>query len=497
MKLFKNFIIPFILAIILFIPRPVSAAIELSELTTLESQLYNSLINSYSASFTEASYDCMFYKGSNGSRALVVFPTGYTVNSTNIYWDRYVNIFWAVDNWGSISLRSQNANYTSLWSSDMDTRKFYYDIFKTVPVFDYDSPTPLDIDVAGFTEWLSENPEFKDFIVNNAPWLDLSNDGNLGFLIDYYNAYGMYFDSFMLNHKHWEPIMIPDSQLPTSQQYDILRNMLKQQYNKYVLATQNTPVQQPSSPVYVDWNTPFIYPTNVPSDTITIENNNDSNYYYLREIIRLITVDINNDISHHFDDTNLLNNFVSVINDISFNLNGYLFPIMTEINDKLSGFLVPIVNIGDKLNDISLKLDSGGSGNCNYDESFWEYMLTPTYSGFDDLQQIFVDKFPVLDQITQVPDPDQILIGTSQTISLADSSSDSSAGSSETFSFTAPATFANGAFSNIEIPIIDFSRFSLAISAFKGIISVFALSIFSKWLIKFAPKLLNGYSSSD
>ena len=66
-------------------------------------------------------------------------------------------------------------------------------------------------------------------------------------------------------------------------------------------------------------------------------------------------------------------------------------------------------------------------------------------------------------------------------------------------SFEVPegSSFLNGSATGLKVPFSSFSKLLPAIEAFKGIISVIAIAAFSNWLIKFAPKLMHGYSSGD
>lgn len=435
-------------------------------------------------------------------------PTGYTpviCRAINFSYFLYAvsNVNDLIVDIESSSLRIRLLNYVRISLPIRDYNFSYYsgptytsakDIYYVYPFASVSSPPEFDdtkndyyalgIDAIGFSEWLHDHPAFFDTLKKNFPNFHWDDDlASTKFLMQWWNAYGGRTDAMIENFQELVDLGLVDENsvpLPPSPDYMwSLTSQIQKQYNKYNESLQTYPipsdVQQPS---VID--TPSI---------VAPSSDDSADTSLLKEIIRLLVLQINNDTQNN---TYIING----INDIMMPINNNIVPMMNNIVGALGGIAGGIANIDANLGDLVLKFgdDTSIGGGCNYDESFWEHMLIPHFTAFDDFQNDFIEKFPILTQLDSVPDPDRLLTTTTP-VQLAAASDDSVVSAQDlddNFSFVAPDSFANGAFSGISIPVIDFSKFALAISAFKGIISVFALSIFSKWLFVFAPSMLNG-----
>lgn len=142
--------------------------------------------------------------------------------------------------------------------------------------------------------------------------------------------------------------------------------------------------------------------------------------------------------------------------------------------------------------------DSGGFDTSEL-QDFLLYLFNPTYDSFDEIDIILKDKFDLteLEQFLLLEDSlNQNLLNENDT-ELIPLNTVGEGGESGTetiypsFKFTLPIS--NLTKVPLEIKLIDFDKFSIAITAFKGIFSVVIIFFFIRWLIRFFPKVLSGY----
>lgn len=326
----------------------------------------------------------------------------------------------------------------------------------------------LGVDKKGFLDWLIT--EGKDSVINSTGFSFTQTQ--LSLLVDVFDSYGNslfpFYSSLVKTFKLTQHSLTGASALLSTLQ-ELYRDYLD--YKNSIEIVEITP-DDSAKPHWRQDKTDNTLVTDHEDDTSVVS--------ILREILRTL-IYLPSSIRSSFSD--LATNIVSIM----YNWN--------RLFDYLNNLEFPSVEIPDN-------------------SSFLEYLFKPTFSDFDNLEAEVKDKFPILSQIEAVPDPDEVIIESNQIVSYA-STSDSSVDPDQPvlpsfesenvynndflFSFEVPegSSFLNGSATGLKVPFSSFSKLLPAIEAFKGIISVIAIAAFSNWLIKFAPKLMHGYSSGD
>lgn len=326
----------------------------------------------------------------------------------------------------------------------------------------------LGVDKKGFLEWLIS--EGKDSVINSTGFNFTQKQ--LSLLVDVFDSYGnssfWFYSSLVKTFKLTQHSLSGASALLSTLQ-ELYRDYLD--YKNSIEIVEITP-DDSAKPHWRQDKTDNTLVTDHEDDTSVVS--------ILREILRTL-IYLPSSIRSSFSD--LATNIVSIM----YNWN--------RLFDYLNNLEFPSVEIPDN-------------------SSFLEYLFKPTFSDFDNLEAEVKEKFPILSQIEAVPDPDEVIIESNQIVSYA-STSDSSVDPDQPvlpsfesenvynndflFSFEVPegSSFLNGSATGLKVPFSSFSKLLPAIEAFKGIISVIAIAAFSNWLIKFAPKLMHGYSSGD
>lgn len=325
----------------------------------------------------------------------------------------------------------------------------------------------VGIDKKGFLEWLIT--EGKESVINSTGFNFTQKQ--LSLLVDVFDSYGnnsfWFYSSLVKTFKLTQHSLTGASALLSTLQ-ELYRDYLD--YKNSIEIVEITP-DDSAKPHWRQDKTDNTLVTDQDDDTSVVS--------ILREILRTL-IYLPSSIRSSFSD--LATNIVSIM----YNWN--------RLFDYLNNLEFPSVEIPDNT-------------------SFLEYLFKPTFSDFDNLESEVKEKFPILSQIEAVPDPDEVIIESNQIVSY--SSTSDSADSDQPvlpsfeaenvynndflFSFEVPedSTFLNGSVTGVKVPFASFSKLLPAIEAFKGIISVIAIAAFSNWLIKFAPKLMHGYSSGD
>lgn len=323
----------------------------------------------------------------------------------------------------------------------------------------------LGVDKKGFLDWLIT--EGKDFVINSTGFSFTQKQ--LSLLVDVFDSYGNslfpFYSSLVKTFKLTQHSLTGASALLSTLQ-ELYRDYLD--YKNSIEIVEITP-DDSAKPHWRQDKTDNTLVTDHDDDTSVVS--------ILREILRTL-IYLPSSIRSSFSD--LATNIVSIM----YNWN--------RLFDLLNNLEFPTVEIPDNT-------------------SFLEYLFKPTFSDFDNLEAEVKEKFPLLSQIEAVPDPDDVIIESNQIVSYASTSGDPDQpvlpsfeaeniyNNDFLFSFEVPegSTFLNGSVTGVKVPFASFSKLFPAIEAFKGIISVIAIAAFSNWLIKFAPKLMHGYSSGD
>lgn len=401
----------------------------------------------------------------------------------------------------------------------------------------------LGIDVEGFTEFykLTVNgylDNLNKYFGDSFLKIDTST---IGYLVGYYNAYGssdknfsnincmpdlqpIFKDGFFI-HTPVGNIPLPSCFIRYSdykKYMDVLRVRLQSDYQDYLrmmsmLIPDVTPVIKDNSDLIVD----------VDTDTTDIT--------LFREIIRLLA-NISNNLTVNFSAVvNGLNAIANLLANINFNINpdidvdidpsvlgNNMVGLMNNLVGALNNLIVTLPSLLDNIN-ISANVP---------DEDFLTWLFVPTFDDFDEIYLETVEKFPVLQEISTLPDTElddvlglpvnnnpqidqQNLFNTYGSYKppenqpelpfLNDSEynysySDSDITSKDLFTFTVPAGQSNDLLKSVEgqtISIVNFKKFSKAIAFFKGVISVLAVYAFCKWLLQYVPKIVTGSATGD
>lgn len=428
------------------------------------------------------------------------------------------------------------------------SKSFASTFYSFDPVFDNsdktNNPVPLGIDVEGFTEFykLTVNgyiDNLNKYFGDSFLKIDTST---IGYLVGYYNAYGssdknfsninympdlqpIFKDGFFI-HTPVGNIPLPSCFIRYSdykKYMDVLRVRLQSDYQAYLrmksmLIPDVTPVIKDNSDLIVD----------VDTDTIEIT--------LLREIIRLLA-NISNNLTVNFSAVvNGLNAIANLLANINFNINpdidvdidpsvlgiNNMVGVMNNLVGALNNLIVTLPSLFDNIN-ISANVP---------DEDFLTWLFVPTFDEFDEIYLETVDKFPVLQEISTLPDTElddvlglpvndnsqidqQNLFNTYGAYKppedqpelpfLNDSEynysySESDITSKDLFTFTVPDGQSNDLLKSVEgqtISIVNFKKFSKAIAFFKGVISVLAVYAFCKWLLQYVPKIVTGSATGD
>lgn len=323
----------------------------------------------------------------------------------------------------------------------------------------------LGVDKKGFLEWLIS--EGKESVINSTGFNFTQKQ--LSLLVDVFDSYGnssfWFYSSLVKTFKLTQHSLSGASALLSTLQ-ELYRDYLD--YKNSIEIVEITPD---------DSAKPHWRQDKTDNSLVTDHDDDTSVVSILREILRTL-IYLPSSIRTSFSD--LATNIVSII----YNWN--------RLFDYLNNLEFPSVEIPDNT-------------------SFLEYLFKPTFSDFDNLEAEVKEKFPLLSQIEAVPDPDDVIIESNQIVSYASTSGDPDQpvlpsfeaeniyNNDFLFSFEVPedSSFLNGSITGVKVPFASFSKLLPAIEAFKGIISVIAIAAFSNWLIKFAPKLMHGYSSGD
>ena len=323
----------------------------------------------------------------------------------------------------------------------------------------------LGVDKKGFLDWLIT--EGKESVINSTGFSFTQKQ--LSLLVDVFDSYGNslfpFYSSLVKTFKLTQHSLTGASALLSTLQ-ELYRDYLD--YKNSIEIVEITP-DDSAKPHWRQDKTDNTLVTDHEDDTSVVS--------ILREILRTL-IYLPSSIRSSFSD--LATNIVSIM----YNWN--------RLFDLLNNLEFPTVEIPDNT-------------------SFLEYLFKPTFSDFDNLEAEVKEKFPLLSQIEAVPDPDDVIIESNQIVSYASTSGDPDQpvlpsfeaeniyNNDFLFSFEVPedSTFLNGSVTGVKVPFASFSKLLPAIEAFKGIISVIAIAAFSNWLIKFAPKLMHGYSSGD
>lgn len=260
------------------------------------------------------------------------------------------------------------------------TDEGYYVDLVSEPVFDGSSVLPLGIPVEDFVSWLySSNgmSTFQGFVTSynsSFPDLSTSNSSFMTYLVSYWNTYGSDFGDFFGNAitlvNDYPNTNLDENFLHSYDGWCTLNRVITRMYNTFIERTQNNPVSNPVAPVVV--SSPGIVE---PSETDYTDGT--LNYTgYLKEIIRLLVLDINNDSQYN-------TSIGLAIADINANLNN-IMPVTNGILNKLGDINLSLDNIkntvggGSSGGDYSLSLDTINDnitelGSCSYDFSDFVY----------------------------------------------------------------------------------------------------------------------------
>lgn len=248
------------------------------------------------------------------------------------------------------------------------------------PVFDGSSVNPLGITVEDFINWLYSSDgmsTFQGFVTSyrsSFPDLSTSNSSFMTYLVSYWNTYGSDFGEFFGNAitlvNDYPNTNLDENFLHSYDGWGTLNRVITRMYNTYIERTHNKPVSNPVAPVVV--SSPGIVE---PSETDYTDGT--LNYTgYLKEIIRLLVLDINNDSQYN-------TSIGLAIADINANLNN-IMPVTNGILNKLGDINLSLDNIKNTVGgggsgaDYSLSLDTINDnitelGSCSYDFSDFVY----------------------------------------------------------------------------------------------------------------------------
>lgn len=326
---------------------------------------------------------------------------------------------------------------------------------------------------------LVDKQKFIDWIIENQKYLVFSDYGisiAVNYVDDIINLYEEFNSSPLKFFTSIPQFLISNGSIfanvdKAKQLYNLIDNLyqefkISQQQKVFEVGTNNNllPHQR------VDPNT---------DNPIYIEDINDTlDIKLLREILKTLIQTPN--IIYDLFDYYLFNisSNVSLIAD-------YISQIPTYMTELLYYRFAPLF--------------SQGGSDTSALQDFLLYLFNPTYDSFDEIDIILKDKFD-LEQLEQFllleENLNQNLLNENDTelIQLGNVG-EGGEGATQTiypaFKFTLPVS--NLTKVPLEVKLIDFDKFSIAITAFKGIFSVVIIFFFIRWLIRFFPKVLSGY----
>lgn len=326
---------------------------------------------------------------------------------------------------------------------------------------------------------LSDKKQFIDWIIDNEKYTvfgDYGIEKTALFVDDIVNLYETYQKNPFKLFLEFPKFMFKNgSVFATVDKAKELMNYVSALYQEFKL--ERRPV------IYEPELMPYIFPQPWVDDSPNekyVDNVQDTvEIGLLREILRAIIV----------TPQNVFNFFDYYIYNISVNtslLADYVAQLPAYMTELLYYRFAPLFS------------DSGGFDTSEL-QDFLLYLFNPTYDSFDEIDIILKDKFDLteLEQFLLLEENlNHNLLNENDTelIQLGNVVEGGEGGTQTiypSFKFTLPVS--NLTKVPLELKLIDFDKFSIAITAFKGIFSVVIIFFFIRWLIRFFPKVLSGY----
>lgn len=369
-------------------------------------------------------------------------------------------------------LNYPNIKYTQNYNLLRADFNFNYDSFNQwISPLDFENPRTLYgrqlIDKENFIQWIKSNNKQSSFVDYG-----ISTSSNyVENLINLYEAN----DPFQFFTQI--PSFLIDNQSIFSS-VEVARglfNLIDNLYQEYKLS-QTSQIKQ------VDTNSNLLPHHRIDSSTdIYIENATDTiDIKILRDILKTL-------IQTPYTLYTLFDYYLYNISNNTQLAVEYLTQIPTYMTELLYYRFAPLFSY------------SGGGFDTSELQDFLLYLFNPTYDSFDEIDIILKDKFDLteLEQFLLLEDNlNQNLLNENDTelIQLGNVGEGGEGGTQTiypSFKFTLPVSHLTKV--PLELKLIDFDKFSIAITAFKGIFSVVIIFFFIRWLIRFFPKVLSGY----